>query len=75
MQKSGTSLIQAVEWKPGMPVSTGDFKRVSLVHCVEDGEITAHFTTGSETRPFKAGDDYAIAYVDITVNSGSFDIN
>jgi hypothetical protein len=75
MQRSGQSLIQAVEWKPGMPVSSGDFKKVSLVHCVSDGDVTAHFKSGNETRTFKAGEDFVLAYVDITVNSGSFDIN
>jgi hypothetical protein len=75
MQRSGQSLIQATEWKPGMPVNTGTFNKVSLIHCVADGDVTAHFKTGDETRSFKAGDDFALAYVDITVNSGSFDIN
>ncbi len=75
MQNSGKSLIQAVEWKFGMPVATGAFKKVSLVHCVADGGITAHFKSGDETRNFIAGDDMTLAYVDITVNSGSFDIN
>ena len=75
MQNSGKSLIQAVEWKFGMPVSTGDFKKVSLVHCVTAGSITAHFKSGDEPRTFAAGDDMTLAYVDITVTSGSFDIN
>ncbi len=75
MQNSGKSLIQAVEWKSGMPVATGDFKKVSLVHCVEAGSITAHFKSGDELRTFVAGDDMTLAYVDITVESGSFDIN
>jgi hypothetical protein len=75
MQRSGTSLIQAPEWKFGMPVSSGDFKKVSLLHCVSDGDITAHFSNGDETRSFTAGEDFTLAYVDITVVSGSFDIN
>ena len=75
MQNSGISLVQAVEWRPGMPVSSGDFKKVVLVHCVEDGDIIAHFKSGDETRSFVAGDDFTLAYVDITVSSGSFDIN
>ena len=75
MQNSGKSLIQAVEWKSGMPVATGDFNKVSLVHCVGAGSITAHFKSGDETRTFVAGDDMTLAYVDITVDSGSFDIN
>ena len=75
MQNSGKSLIQAVEWKPGMPVATGDFKKVSLIHCVEAGTVTAHFKSGDEPRTFVAGDDMTLAYVDVTVNSGSFDIN
>ena len=75
MQKSGNDLIQTIEWKAGMPVSSGTFQKVRLIHCVADGDITAHFKTGDETRNFKAGDDFSLAYVDITVNSGSFDIN
>jgi len=75
MQNSGKSLIQAVEWKPGMPVATGDFKKVSLVHCVADGDITAHFKTGDESRTFVAGDDMTLSYVDVTVDSGTFDLN
>ena len=75
MQNSGISLIQTVEWKSGMPVGSGDFKGVNLVHCVEDGDIVAHFASGDETRLFVAGDDFSLANVDITVSSGSFDIN
>ena len=75
MQNSGISLIQTVEWKPGMPVSTGDFKSVKLIHCVEDGDITAKFPTGDETRSFIAGDDFTLDYIDVTVVSGSFDLN
>ncbi len=75
MQNSGISLIQTVEWKVGMPVSTGTFNKVNLIHCVDGGNITAHFATGDETRTFVAGDDFSLAYVDVTVDSGSFDIN
>ena len=75
MQNSGISLIQTVEWKYDMPVGSGDFKGVNLVHCVEDGAITAHFPQGDKTRLFVAGDDFSLPYVDITVDSGSFDLN
>ena len=75
MQNSGMSLIQAVEWKHGMPVSSGTFKGVNLIHCVADGHIKALFVEGDETRSFIAGDDFVLAYVDVTVLSGSFDIN
>ena len=75
MQRSGNNLIQTVEWKFGMPVSSGDFKGVNLIHCVEDGDIKGLFVEGTETRSFIAGDDFVLAYVDITVLSGSFDIN
>ncbi len=75
MLNSGTSLIQTIEWKAGMPVSTGDFDSVKVIHCVSDGDIIAKFPTGDETRSFVAGDDFSLAYVDITVVSGSFDIN
>ena len=75
MQRSGSGLIQAVEWRPGMPVNTGTFNKVVLLHCVADGEVTAHFKTGDETRTFKAGDDVTLPYVDVTISSGSFDVN
>ncbi len=75
MQNSGISLIQTVEWKPSMPVSSGTFNKVNLIHCVDGGDITAHFATGDETRSFIIGDDFSLAYVDVTVVSGSFDIN
>ena len=75
MQRSGQGLIQAIEWKPGMPVAIGDFNRVSVLHCVTDGSVTAHFKTGDETRDFIAGDDFTLAYVNVTINSGSFDVN
>ena len=75
MQNAGNSLVQAVEWKAGMPVATGDFNGVMLIHCVEDGDITALFKTGSETRSFLPGDDMTLAHVDVSVVSGLFDIN
>ena len=75
MQRSGNNLIQTVEWKFGMPVSSGGFKGVNLIHCVEDGDVEALFSQGTETRSFVAGDDFSMDYVDITVLSGSFDIN
>ena len=75
MQKSGNDLIQAVEWKAGMPASSGTFNKVRLIHCVVDGDITAHFKDGDETRSFLAGEDFTLAYVNVTVVSGSFDIN
>ena len=74
MQKAGTELIQTIEWKPGMPVDTGAFV-ANLIHCVEDGAITASFPSGDETRSFFAGDDFALAGVAISVDSGLFDIN
>ena len=75
MQASGNGLIQAVEWKPDMPVSSGDFTGVNLIHCVEEGDITAKFRSGDVTRTFVAGDDFTLPYVDVTVVSGSFDLN
>jgi len=75
MQTTGNGLIQAVEWKAGMPVQSGDFASVTLIHCVADGNVTAKFPSGDESRDFKAGDDMSLAYVDVTVNSGTFDIN
>ena len=74
MEKAGNDLIQTVEWIYGMPVSSGTFKGTNLIHCVADGDITAHFAQGDETRSFVAGDDFSMAHVDITVVSGSFDI-
>ncbi len=75
MQRSGNNLIQTVEWKFGMPVSVGNFYGVNLIHCVEDGDVKGMFPQGTETRSFVAGDDFSMDYVDITVLSGSFDIN
>ncbi len=75
MQRSGNNLIQTVEWKQGMPVSSGTFKGVNLIHCVTDGSVTALFPGGDETRAFVAGDDFSLDYVDVTVVSGTFDIN
>jgi len=75
MQNSGKSLIQAVEWKEGSPWSTGTFIGVGLIHCVTDGDVTAHFVAGDETRSFVAGDDFVLRNVDVTVVSGTFDIN
>ena len=65
---------QAVEWMPGMPVSTGTYP-ANLLHCVEDGDVVAHFQNGNETRAFKAGDDFSIGNVKVTISSGKFDIN
>ena len=75
MQATGNGLIQAVEWKPDMPVSAGTFKSIRLIHCVEDGDITAAFKSGSKTRSFLAGDDYVLPMVDVVVVSGKFDLN
>lgn len=75
MTNAGVNLIQAIEWKKGMPVDTGSFPGVNVIHCVEDGDITAHFKAGDETRSFIAGDDFVLAAVDVTVVSGSFDLN
>ena len=75
MQTTSNGLVQAVEWKPDMPVSTGSFKSVCLIHCVADGNIVAHFKGGDKTRTFVAGDDFTLPYVDVTVSSGSFDLN
>ena len=75
MQNSGIGLIQAIEWKPDSPVISGTIKGVSVIHCIADGDITAHFVSGDKTRSFLAGDDVTLSYVDITVVSGAFDIN
>ena len=75
MINNNGELIQAIEWRAGMPVSSGDFKSVSLIHCVEAGNIKAKFDAGEETRLFKAGDDFSLRNIDITVVSGKFDIN
>ena len=75
MQATGNGLIQAVEWKPDMPVSSGDFKSIRLIHCVEDGSLTAKFLDGDKSRDFLAGDDFVLPMVDVTVSSGKFDLN
>lgn len=74
MELAGNDLIQTIEWKAGMPVNTGTFT-VKVIHCVADGDITAHFPTGDETRSFIAGDDFSMALVSVTILSGSFDLN
>ncbi len=75
MKNAGHNLIQAVQWMPSMPVTTGTFVGAELIHCVEDGDVTAHFPSGDKTRSFVAGDDFTLAGVDVTIVSGSFDIN
>jgi len=75
MQAVGNGLIQAVEWKDNMPVTAGTFKSARLIHCNEDGGITAHFISGDKTRDLVAGDDLTLAGVDVTITSGNFDIN
>ncbi len=75
MQNSGISLIQAIEWKPESPVTSGTVKGVNVIHCIAGGDITAHFVTGDKTRSFIAGSDVTLPYVDVTVLSGEFDIN
>ncbi len=76
MQRTGNNLIQTVEWKENMPVSSGNFFGVNLIHCVEDGDVKAMWkTSNTSTRSFLAGDDFSLDYIDITVLSGSFDIN
>lgn len=75
MKKNGGDLIQTVEWKAGNPLTAGRHDGIFLIHCVEDGDLTAHFITGDETRSFVTGDDFSLANVDVTVVSGSFDLN
>ncbi len=76
MQRSGNNLIQTIEWKEDMPVSSGNFFGVNLIHCVEDGNVKAMWKSGNTfSRSFVAGDDFSLDYIDITVESGSFDIN
>ena len=75
MQNSGISLIQAIEWKDNSPVIAGTHIGVNVIHCISDGDITAHFKTGDKTRSFVAGDDVTLSYIDVTVVSGEFDLN
>lgn len=76
MMNSGISLVQAVEWKKECyGVATGTFKNATVLSCLEDGDVTAHFTDGDETISFLAGSDVTLARVDVTIVSGSFAVN
>ena len=65
---------QAVEWKDNSPISSG-VHTANLIHCIEDGDVTAHFESGDKTRSFVTGDDVTLANIKVTVVSGKFDIN
>jgi len=76
MTTTAGTVIQAVEWQKGkIGVSSGDFKDVTVLHCNEDGDVTAKFPSGDETASFKAGDDVALDRVDVTIVSGKFTVN
>ncbi len=75
MKRVGHNVIQTIEWKAGMPVSTGVFTSVSVLHCVDSGDVTCHFPTGDETRSFITGDDFSLDLLSVTIVSGLFDIN
>jgi len=76
MQTTGNGLIQAVEWKKGSyGVGAGQYKSVRVLHCIEDGDVTAHFPDGNDTVTFTAGDDVTLAGIDIAIVSGKFAIN
>jgi len=65
---------QAAEWVFESPFTTGKHT-AQLLHCITDGSVTAHFKEGDKTRAFSAGDDITLDNVEVTITSGSFDIN
>ena len=68
--------IQAMEWAEGYSdLSTGSFSNVHVISCIEDGDITCHFKGGDITKRFTAGMDRTLNDEDITIVSGSFDLN
>jgi len=70
--------IQALSIQKGMNgLTSGTFKGIAVIHCVEDGDIIVHFATGDETVSLVAGDDRTLGGVstEITINSGTFDLN
>ena len=68
--------IQTLSIQKGLNgLASGNFKGILLIHCIADGNVTVHFPTGDETVSLTAGSDRSISNVDITINSGTFDLN
>ena len=68
--------IQTMSIQKGLNgITGGDFKGILLIHCIDDGDVVVHFPTGDETVSLNAGDDRSISNVDITISSGTFDLN
>jgi len=70
--------IQAMEWMENLSeVETGGgrIEKVIVIHCIEEGTVTAHFPNGDENKSFTAGMDRTLNGVAITIDSGKFDIN
>lgn len=76
MQLIGKDMIQAIEWKKGcFGVTTGTYKTVQVLHCLTNGNVTAHFPEGDESADMVAGTDVVLDSVDITINTGSWAFN
>jgi len=70
--------IQAMEWMENlseMETGGGRIENVIVIHCIEDGTVTAHFKNDDEEKSFTAGMDRTLNSVAITIDSGKFDIN
>lgn len=76
MQKLDRDIIQAVEWKKGcFGITTGTHESVQVLHCLANGNVTAHFPEGDESADMVAGTDVVLDRVDITINTGSWAFN
>jgi len=74
MQNSGNNLVQALEIMKGKNALTTGRHKARVIHCREDGDLIVHFDDGDETVSLVAGDDRTVGY-EITISSGTFDIN
>ena len=51
------------------------FNKAQYICCHEGGDITLKFIEGDETISYTAGESFKLAYVDVTIVSGSFTVN
>lgn len=68
--------IQAIEIQPGLNgLTSGTHKGIMLIHCVAAGDVTIAFDSGNETVSLTAGDDRSVRGLDVSIVSGTFDLN
>jgi len=68
--------VQAMEIQKGLSaLTTGTITGVKLISCMADGDISVAFPGGAETVSMTAGMDRAVGGHNITITSGTFDIN